>query len=222
MLAVIRISLENPDAPPRLELERHCIGAPAAQYAVRPRRTRRLGLGDTGNLVTLLKRILGGRDEAVALTPLYEAIVAVARRPHWYVEGRVADTIDGRFDMVSSILSLVLLRLEALGEAGRGPSARVTELFVTDMDGQLRQRGIGDLVVGKHIGRMMSQVGGRLTAYRDGLASGGDLAGAIDRNIYRGAAMPSAARAHVEQALRASAQALDSRDLPTILAGDIA
>ena len=173
-------------------------------------------------MATLLKRFLGGRGDTAAPTALYEAIVAVARRPHWYVEGCVADTFDGRFDMVSSVLALVLLRLEALGEPARGASARVTELFVTDMDGQLRQRGIGDLVVGKHIGRMMSQVGGRLAAYRDGLMPGGDLAGAVDRNIYRGAVVQDAARGHVDRALRALAAGLDSRDLPTILAGDIA
>jgi cytochrome b pre-mRNA-processing protein 3 len=173
-------------------------------------------------LVTLLKRLLGGRDDGAGLTPLYEAIVAVARRPDWYLEGRVPDTIDGRFDMVSSILSLVLLRLEMLGEPARGPSARLTELFVSDMDGQLRQRGIGDLVVGKHIGRMMSQVGGRLTAYRDGLAPGGDMTGAIDRNIHRGVEVPAGANAHVDRALRMLAAGLASRDLPTILAGDIA
>ena len=153
---------------------------------------------------------------------LYASLVAVARRPHWYVEGAVPDTFDGRFDMVSSLLALVLLRLEALGEPARGPSARLTELFVTDMDGQLRQRGIGDLVVGKHIGRMMGQVGGRLAAYRDGLAAGGDLAGAIDRNIYRGAAVPADARAHVGHGLRALAADLGERDLAAILAGDIA
>ena len=179
-------------------------------------------MGDICNLVTLLKRFMGTRGDADALALLYEAIVAVARRPNWYVEGRVADTIDGRFDMVSSVLSLVLLRLEALGEPARGPSARLTELFVTDMDGQLRQRGIGDLVVGKHIGRMMSQLGGRLTAYREGLAPGGDLAGAIDRNIHRGAEVPAGANAYVERELRGLVARLDSRDLATILTGDIA
>jgi len=165
---------------------------------------------------------MGSRGDGASLAPLYAAIVAAARQPHWYVAGGVPDSFDGRFDMVSSVLALVLLRLETLGEPGRGPSARVTELFVSDMDGQLRQRGIGDLVVGKHIGRMMSQVGGRLAAYRAGLAPGGDLAGAIERNIYRGAAVPVTAAAHVEQALRALAADLDGRDLPTILAGDIA
>ena len=107
-------------------------------------------------MATLFKRLLGGRRDARPLVPLYDAIVRAARQPHWYVEGQVPDTLDGRFDMVSTMLSLVLLRLEALGEPAREPSARLTELFVTDMDGQLRQHGIGDLVVGKHVGRMMS------------------------------------------------------------------
>jgi cytochrome b pre-mRNA-processing protein 3 len=173
-------------------------------------------------LATLFKRLLGGRRDARALVPLYNAIVGAARLPHWYLEGGVPDTIDGRFDMVSTILSLVLLRMEAQGEPAREPSARLTELFVTDMDGQLRQRGIGDLVVGKHVGRMMSQLGGRLTAYREGLAEGGDLAGAIDRNVHRGADVPEAARHHVEARLRGLAAALDTRDLDALLAGDIA
>ena len=60
------------------------------------------------------------------------------------------------------------------------------------MDGQLRQIGIGDVVVGKHVGRMMGALGGRLGAYRDGLAAG-DLGPALVRNLYRGE--PPAARA---------------------------
>jgi cytochrome b pre-mRNA-processing protein 3 len=173
-------------------------------------------------LATLFKRILGGRKDTSALVPLYNAIVARARQPHWYRDGAVPDTLDGRFDMVSTVLALVLLRLESLGDSAREPSARLTEIFVTDMDGQLRQHGIGDLVVGKHIGRMMSQLGGRLTAYREGLAEGGDLGGAIARNVYRGAEVPDTARIHVEGELRALAAGLEGRNLPAILAGEIA
>ena len=173
-------------------------------------------------MVTLIKRILWPRTDTDALIPLYDAIVAQARFPHWYRDGAVPDTIDGRFDMVSSVLALVLLRLEALGEPAREPSARLTERFVTDMDGQLRQRGIGDLVVGKHVGRMMSQLGGRLSAYREGLSEGGDFAGAIERNIHRGAEVSPAAHSHVEQGLRALVAALAARDLAAILTGDIA
>ncbi len=172
-------------------------------------------------MAALLRRLFGGRRDATALAPLYAAIVVEARKPHWYVDGEVPDTFDGRFDMVSSILSLVLLRLEQLGEPARDASARLTELFVSDMDGQLRQQGIGDLVVGKNIGRMMSQVGGRLTAYRDGL-SAGDLAGAVTRNIHRGAAVSESANTHVATGLQTFASRLTEHDLAALLAGDIA
>lgn len=169
----------------------------------------------------MLKQLWGGKAQAPAPVALYDAIVAMARRPHWYREGRVPDTLDGRFDMVSTVLALVLLRMEALGDPARGPSARLAELFVSDMDGQLRQSGIGDLVVGKHVGRMMGQLGGRLAAYREALAPGGDSTAAIDRNIYRGAETSAEARAHVEHGLNALAQRLAMQDLPALIAGDI-
>ena len=159
-------------------------------------------------------RLFGHKDRD-ALTPLYNAVVGEARRPDWYLAGRVPDTLDGRFDMVAAVLSLVLLRLEDEGEAGRAPSAYLTEIFVADMDGQLRERGIGDIVVGKHIGRMMSALGGKLGALRNAFA-GGDLDGAIDRNIYRGVVPDDAARAAVREGLaglRSRLAAMPAADL---------
>lgn len=133
----------------------------------------------------LWRRLLGRRDRD-ALLPLYRSVVAAARRPVWYRSGGVPDTIDGRFDMVAAILSLVLLRLEAAGDQGRAPAAHLTELFVEDMDGQLRERGIGDVIVGKHVGKMMGALGGRLGAFREAFEDGGDIEGALERNVYRG------------------------------------
>ncbi len=37
--------------------------------------------------------------------PLYTALVAEARRPAWYIEGAVADTLDGRFAVLSSLVA---------------------------------------------------------------------------------------------------------------------
>ncbi|HEX8194017.1 MAG TPA: ubiquinol-cytochrome C chaperone family protein, partial [Allosphingosinicella sp.] len=117
--------------------------------------------------MTFLNRIFGDRKERAALQPLYARIVEEARAPWWYTGGAVPDTIDGRFDMVSSILALVLLRFEREGEAARRPEVLLTEVFIDDMDGTVRQLGIGDQVVGKHVGKMMGALGGRLGAYRD-------------------------------------------------------
>jgi cytochrome b pre-mRNA-processing protein 3 len=154
-----------------------------------------------------------------ALAPLYGAIVAAARAPDWYRRGGVPDTLDGRFDMIAAVLALVLLRIEAEGEAGRAPSATLVERFVDDMDGQLRQIGIGDIVVGKHVGKMMAALGGRLGAYRDGLA-GGDLRGALERNLYRGAEVDPAAMDFSEARLRGLADSLASVPIDRLLGGE--
>lgn len=157
----------------------------------------------------MLQRWFGANKRRMG-ADAYQAVIDRARRAHWYVEGGVADTLDGRFDMVAALLAMVLLRLE---EEGAGPAARLSaslaECFVDDMDGQLRQIGIGDLVVGKHIGRMMAMLGGRLGAYRDGLAEGeAAMEAALTRNLYRGVAPPPQSLAHSRDALTAFHAAL--------------
>lgn len=151
------------------------------------------------------------------LDPLYNAVVARARQPHWYLDGAVPDTTDGRFDMLAAVLSMVLLRLEDTPE-GAMPAVRLAERFVDDMDGQLRQSGIGDIVVGKHIGKMMAMLGGRLGAYREGLAAG-SLAPALQRNLYRGADPGTAPLTHVATALEALEADLKATAIDTLLAG---
>lgn len=134
-------------------------------------------------------------DPREARRPLWNAVVACARAPHWYADGGVPDTLDGRFDMISLVLALVLHRIDedpAHGLAG----VQLTELFVNDMDGQMRQIGFGDMVVGKQVGRMMSALGGRLGAYR--AADGSDeLRAALVRNLWRGDEPAEPGIAHV-------------------------
>ncbi len=121
--------------------------------------------------------------------------------------------------MVVAILSLSLLRMEALGLQGEG--ARLTEVFVEDMDGQVRQIGFGDIVVGKQIGKMMGALGGRLAAYRTALTGEAPLEAAILRNIFRGDAPEPAALAHVGAGLRGFAAGLDAADADALLAGQL-
>lgn len=163
--------------------------------------------------------VLGGgkRDEAL---PLYNAVVARARQPHWYVEGAVPDTVDGRFDTIAAVLSMVLIRLER-EPAGAEPAARLTERFVDDMDAQLRQIGIGDITVGKHIGKMMAALGGRLGAYRD-TVGGPQFEESLVRNLYRGEAPAPAALAHVTFELRALLDGLGDVPIERMLAGELA
>lgn len=132
----------------------------------------------------LLERLFSPRpDPRDEVRELWAQVVALARDPAWYRDCGVADTLEGRFDMVTAVLALVLLRME--GEPALAMrTAPLTEIFVEEMDGQLRQTGVGDLMVGKQIGRLMATLGGRMGAYRAALAVGGEeLAQAVHRNV---------------------------------------
>lgn len=134
--------------------------------------------------MSFLSRLLGKRqDDLSPVRPLWHRVVEIAREKAWYAQYGVADTVPGRFDAITLVLALVLLRMEA-DPALMEPSVRLTEIFVDDMDGQLRESGVGDLVVGKHIGRLMGTLGGRLGALREALPQGDDaLAEVLARNV---------------------------------------
>ncbi len=134
--------------------------------------------------MSLLSRIFGKRpDEREALRPLWQCVVQVARAKGWYASLGVADSTEGRFDMVSMVLAAVLLRMEREPDLAES-QARLTELFVEDMDGQLRQSGIGDPTVGKHVRKLVTTLGGRLGALRDALPEGpAALIPVLERNV---------------------------------------
>ena len=150
--------------------------------------------------MALLDRFLGRRDDVRApLRPLYAAVIDRARAPIWYLDG-APDTLDGRFDMVAAILAQVMLRMEAM-PGTEADSVLLAEIFVEDMDGQLREIGIGDMIVGKHIGRMMAALGGRLGAYREAGDDRAALIIALERNVWRGEGAPEGAAARVADRL---------------------
>ena len=162
---------------------------------------------------------LAGRKAENPASALYQAVVARGREPNWYQAGAVSDTVNGRFDTIASVLAIVLLRMEAEPAAAES-SARLIECFVDDMDGQLRQIGIGDVVVGKRMGKMMGLLGGRLGAYRDGLAGeAGSLEDAVLRNLYRGEDPGAAALAHSAGELRTLYTVLAEVELDALMAG---
>ena len=155
------------------------------------------------------------------MRPLYDAVVAVGRDPVWYREGEVPDTLDGRFDMIAALMALLLLRLEAEGEGARAESVMLSELFIDDMEGSLRQIGIGDLMVGKHVGKMMSALGGRLAAFRAAIDGSGDFTGPVLRNIFHDAPPSEAAAALVAGRLGAFAARLRETPAARLLAGEL-
>ena len=166
-------------------------------------------------------RIFGQGTDRSALVPLYRAIVEEARRPTWYRDADVPDNMDGRFDMVALVLALVLLRIEREGEDGQQPSVLLTEVFIDDMDGTMREVGFGDLVVGKRVGGIMGALGGRLGAYRDAALDDAALRAALIRNLYRDAAPADPALDTAVAMTRTLRARIEAAPMSALLAGSL-
>ncbi len=164
-------------------------------------------------------RLFGAEREEPALRALWRSVVATARDPAWYAKRGIADSIAGRFDALSMVLALVLLRMEG-NPALRQPSSRLTEHFIADLDGQMRQDGMGDPVVGKRIASLMSVLAGRIEACRAGLTADDPavLEGSVERNVTL---LEGADAAPVAAALRALAVRLQALPDAALLAGEI-
>lgn len=113
---------------------------------------------------------------------LHAAIMARARAPEFYTRLGVADTLDGRFDMVALHAWLTLKRLDAAGRPDLA-QALVDVLFVS-FDESLRELGAGDMGLGRKMKAMADAFYGRMRAY-DGAGGPVGMKAAILRNVYR-------------------------------------
>ena len=153
---------------------------------------------------------------------LYRALVAQARRPDFYLASGVPDTVDGRFDMIALHAALLLRRLKRDREKTAELSQAVFDAMFDDLDQNLREMGVGDLVVGKRVKGMVKMFYGRLLAYDTGLAEGnGVLAQALRRNLFRKDEPRPRDVAAMAGYLRREATALDGQPAERLLAGEV-
>jgi len=125
------------------------------------------------------------RSEWEAAERIYAACRDAARRPEFYLDCGVPDTLQGRFEMVALALFPVLNRL--MHDPGDDPKlARlVSESLVEDMDAVFREMGVSDPAVPKRMKALYSSFAGRITAYRNALGkTDGALAEAVARNVF--------------------------------------
>ena len=117
---------------------------------------------------------------------LYGAIVAQARLPAFYSAYGVPDTVSGRLEMILIHTFLFFRRTRSGTEGMRQLGQQVFDRFCDDMDANLREMGIGDLAVPKHMKRIGEAFYGRAAAYDTGLDVNDDaaLAEALLRNVF--------------------------------------
>ena len=132
---------------------------------------------------------------------LFESLVREARQPHWFLQGEVPDTLDGRFALLATILALATVRLERGGEEAGAASVALAERFVEAMDIEHREMGIGDPSLGKHVRRLMTSLARRVELWRSVVQGDADWADAVRSSVYR-AEVAESATEHSEASLR--------------------
>lgn len=154
------------------------------------------------------------------IASFYGTIVAQARLPVFYAAFGVPDTVQGRFDLI--VLHLVLLLRRLSKTAGAGLGQRLFDTFCRDLDDNLREMGVGDLAVPKHMRRFGEAFYGRQTAYLAALdaADQRDFENALARNILAEAASGKAAC--LARYARAVIGELDAQQEEALLRGDLA
>lgn len=119
------------------------------------------------------------RENRKAARALAEEALAEARDPHWYTHRAIPDTFDGRFEV--AVLCLFIRTYNKPDLAQYAFTA-----FFRRMELSLREMGIGDLGVPRHMKRMMTGFNGRVRAYHQAVESGdrAALSAALTRNVY--------------------------------------
>ena len=135
------------------------------------------------NLLGWGERRQGGDAEM-----LYAEAVRLARNPSFFDTYGVADDVDGRFDMLSLIVALVMRKLKTLDDDGKALSQQLFDSMFADMDLSLREMGAGDIGVSKRVRAMAEAFMGRLESYVYAIDKNDKktFSAALNRNLFRG------------------------------------
>jgi cytochrome b pre-mRNA-processing protein 3 len=168
--------------------------------------------------VVVLQRLFKPSAHRIAGQSLYEAATRQARQTAFYAELAVPDTVEGRFELYTLHVVLLVHRLTKLdGEAARVSQA-LFDAYLQALDDALREMGVGDLSVAKKMRKLGEAFYGRAKAYQAILAAPGmeGLAALIERTIYAGVDRPSTDR--LVSYVQRSAAALAATPVDDVLA----
>lgn len=149
------------------------------------RMTQAQGPREDGEM--MFQRFFKSRPAVEAGRSLYMPLIEQARSPVFYVEGKAADTVDGRFELYTLHLALIVRRLRGAGPFAAEASQALFETFLSGLDDGLREMGVGDLTVPKKMRKLGEAVYGRMRNLDAALAEGAGPEGLEDlltRTVY--------------------------------------
>ena len=124
----------------------------------------------------LLRRLFKVRPAVEAGRKLYAAAVAQARQPRFYTDFAAPDTREGRFDLYTLHVVLLVRRLKGEGEQAAETSQALFDAYLRGLDDAFRELGASDLSVAKKMKKLGQAFYGRARAYEEAFAALPDTA----------------------------------------------
>ena len=167
---------------------------------------------------SLFARLTGAPKRGEALFGL---AVAQARQPHWFIDGRVPDTVNGRFAVLATVTALIIVRLEQAGNEGEEASVALTERFVETLDAEVREMGVSDPGIGKQVRKLVGALASRVGRWRKVTLSRDGWPAEIRHGLYLEEPTGDDALAHSESALKELWSRLCASGLDDLLKGQL-
>ena len=161
-------------------------------------------------------RLFKARPARLAGQALYAAAAVQARQPGFYTALRVPDTREGRFELYTLHVILLVERLKGQGEVAAEISQATFDAYVRGLDDAFHELGVGYVSVPKKMKKLGEAFYGRLRSYAqaDDTAA---LEGLIARTVGEGVDAAGLARY-----VAAARDHLAAQPLEQVLAGSVA
>lgn len=132
----------------------------------------------------ILGRLFAPRPAVAAGRKLYLSAVAQARQPAFYERLGATDSVEGRFELYTLHVVLLLRRLKRQGPQAAETGQALFDAYIRGLDDALREMGVGDLSVGKKMRKLGEAFYGRVKSYDEALDALPNRAG-LDAVISR-------------------------------------
>lgn len=160
-----------------------------------------------------------------AANELFLKVISHTRIPLFYENFGVEDNLDGRFDLMSVHMALIIDVLDNNNQLNDAiiVRRRLQEIMFDNLDLTLREIGVGDLGVGKKIKTMAEAFYGRMTTYQECFKTHDtdQMSMALKRNLYRGRDMNEAIVVNMTSYVYGQYKYLSSQPSEDVIAGNV-
>lgn len=156
---------------------------------------------------------------------LFTSVIDQSRLASFYSELAVEDNLDGRFDLMSLHMAMILQKLDQNEQNTDAAKLKriVQETMFDNLDLTLREIGVGDLGVGKKIKVMAEAFYGRMMVYQDlfDVKDEQRMCDALQRNLYREREVSQEMLAAMTKYVYDQFELIESQNMEKFMTGDV-